>query len=322
MSSSPPPVHPRLHVRFGQNETRLQRDGSAVILSLAIPHLAGPTGEDILSGGGRVTEPAEDFVLLESGDWLAGAALGHSDNPLDQVSHRMYRDLLGATEGWSICRIWNYVPRINRETTGLENYRRFNLGRWQAYRDFFGSRLHEHLAAGSAVGVAGQMLAVVFLATRGKVVAVENPEQVPAWRYPEIHGPKSPSFARAALAGVNGSRRGWVSGTASIKGHESVAPGEPMRQLDITLDNLRLVLGRMGFPPLGATSGRMRHHLKVYLRDAANLEAARCRLDREGLNAGGPEPIFLQADICRRELEVEIEVSCREAESGRLAAVE
>ena len=218
------------------------------------------------------------------------------------------------TGGWTICRIWNYVPRINSETTGLENYRRFNLGRWQAYRDVYGGQLHEHLAAGSAVGVGDGALATAFLATRGGVEVIENPEQVPAWRYPEIYGPKAPSFARAAIAGVNGSRRGWISGTASIKGHESVAPGDPMQQLEITLDNLRLVLGRMGFPPLNDAAGDMRHELKVYLRDPGHLDSARHRLLPRGIGVGGIDPIFLQAEICRRELEVEIEVACRETD--------
>ena len=322
MSSSLSPDKPRLHVCFGQDETSLQCAATEAVLSLAVPHLAGPMGEDVISGAGKLSTPGRDTVFFECGDWLAGAFVRRPDGPLDQVAHGLYRDLLGMTKGWSICRIWNHVPRINCETTGLENYRRFNLGRWQAYRDVYGVQLHEHLAAGSAVGVGGGALATVFLATLGAVEAIENPEQVPAWRYPEIHGPKAPSFARAAIAGVNGSRRGWVSGTASIKGHESVAPGDPMRQLDITLDNLRLVLGQMGFPRLGAPAGRMRHHVKVYLRDPGQLAGARQRLVREGIEAGGAETIFLQADICRRELEVEIEVSCREAAVGRTAAIE
>ncbi|MGI8605241.1 MAG: hypothetical protein ACR2OZ_19895 [Verrucomicrobiales bacterium] len=299
----------RLRVLFGQEKTWLQEEPEGVTLALRVPHLAGPTSEEILCVSGSLSIPKPGSVTLDDGQWLAGILVRPMTCALDELTLNIYRDLLALTKDWSVCRIWNYVPYINTETTGLENYRRFNLGRWQAYRDAFGERLHQFLPAASAVGVRDDKLATVFVASRAGVSQIDNPEQVPAWRYPETYGPKAPSFARAAIAGDNGTRRGWVSGTASIKGHASVAAGDPLRQLDVTLDNLRLVLAQMNFPPLGDRSGSGSHRIKVYLRRRADLDAIRSRLCEQGMNgANGQGPLFLAADICRRELDVEIEV--------------
>jgi chorismate lyase/3-hydroxybenzoate synthase len=316
------PVEPglqRLRVLFGQAETCLRADQQGVTLALKVPHLAGPNVEEIVAVAGPVVSPSPNTMLLEDDDWLAGVFLRPLDSPLDQLTLKVYQQLLDVTRGWSVCRIWNYMPHINSETTGLENYRRFNLGRWQAYRDAYGDDLHRHLPAASAIGLRDEHVATVFLASRRPVRAIENPDQVPAWSYPNDYGPKAPSFARAAMTGEAGSRWGWISGTASIKGHSSVAPGDGARQLDVTLDNLRLVLALMGFPPLGATQNGFHHRTKVYLRDPNLLGGAQHRLGDEGWAVSMSNgPLFLQAEICRRELEVEIEVAL--SENGTQAA--
>jgi chorismate lyase/3-hydroxybenzoate synthase len=134
---------------------------------------------------------------------------------------------------------------------------------------------------------------------------VENPHQVPAWKYPADHGPKAPSFVRATRADACGHRWCWVSGTASIRGHESVAPGDLATQLKVTLENLNVVLGSLGLPLMGvAPSGGTRVLTKVYLRDGGKLDEV-----WEGLGAAAAGALFVEAAICRAELELEIEVS-------------
>lgn len=291
-----------LRILFGQPETRLAVEQDACVLSLKVPHLGGPASEEILSRGTLLQPASATCALLSDERWLAGALLQPVSQSLDTATLQLYRHLLEAAHGWSICRIWNYVPHINSERTGLENYRRFNLGRWQAYRDVYGEALHERLPAASAVGMDDDILATIFLACRQPVTAIENPHQVPAWRYPAAYGPKAPSFARAAVAGLNGSRCAWISGTAAIRGHESIAPGDPLQQLEVTLQNLRIMMEETGLP-----AGSV--HSKIYLRNPLHFEAIAGRVAREPLLQGLGGPVFLQAEICRRELEVEIEVS-------------
>jgi chorismate lyase / 3-hydroxybenzoate synthase len=298
----------QVRVCFGRPETRLALDERGVAVHLAMPLLGGPEEEVVLEvPGARVESPLPGSALMTSDHWMAGAFVRPWHGPLDELSASLYRELLLHARGWNIGRIWNYVPDINSETTGLENYRRFNLGRWQAYHDTFGDALTAHLPAASAVGLRGDMLVTVFVATRAPVERIENPQQVPAWQYPAAYGPKAPSFVRATWAEVAGRRWSWVSGTASIRGHASVATGDVPGQLAVTLENLNVILAAMGLPALGAGEvAGAEVFTKVYLRHQADL-----RVVRDGLGAAANLAQFVEADVCRSELDLEIEVSAR-----------
>ncbi len=305
-----PPLHgiPSFRVRFGAAETRLHADSRDGILDLKMPHLAGPAEEIIGSFPGQLIAPAAGTLLLAGEDRLAGAFVRPLRGALDEIALGLYRELLAHTRGFHLARVWNYVPDINCESTGLENYRRFNLGRWQAFNDAFGPDLHDHLPAASAVGLNDDRLVSLFIATRSPVQYVENPEQVPAWKYPADYGPKSPSFARASLSGPAGHRHAWISGTAAIKGHESTGIGDPARQVAVTLDNLGIITRALGFP-CSPSSGSP---AKVYLRHPSDLSVIQGALASRSF--GSPESLtFLQADICRRELDVEIELAASES---------
>lgn len=296
----------QVRVCFGRPETRLVTDALGIAVHLAMRHLAGPSEEVVLvSADGRIETPLPGSALLTGDQWMAGAFVRPWHGPLDELAASVYRELLLHSRQWNICRIWNYVPDINSETTGLENYRRFNLGRWQAYHDTFGDKWTAHLPAASAVGLRGDMLVTVFVATRAAVERIENPQQVPAWRYPAAYGPKAPSFVRAARAEAGGRQYSWVSGTASIRGHESVALGDLGGQLAVTSENLNVVLAAMDLPLLGAAPCERAQLLtKVYLRRESDLESVRTAL---GPAAEGS--MFIEADVCRAELELEIEVT-------------
>jgi chorismate lyase / 3-hydroxybenzoate synthase len=131
---------------------------------------------------------------------------------------------------------------------------------------------------------------------------VENPRQVSAYHYPQRYGPRAPTFSRAALAEAGDGRLGlFISGTASIVGHESVHPGDVRAQVRETLANLQAVLAN------ASSKSTVRWSLRdvqgvVYVRHAHDYEAV---VDALGRDAG--EMVFLHADICRRELDVEIE---------------
>ncbi|MEZ5302863.1 MAG: hypothetical protein R3F11_19825 [Verrucomicrobiales bacterium] len=202
--------------------------------------------------------------------------------------------------------MWNYIPAINEETGGLENYRRFNLGRWSAFRDSFGSEAIGRMPAASAVGCDGERLAVAFLAGRAAATYVENPEQIPAYHYPPDYGPKAPSFARGAVVEIGGRKVGYLSGTASIKGHRSVGHGDLRAQFETTLSNIRIVSNRMGYAGATDPGAKSAHEFKAYVRRAEDgSKVAQWLAEAAGIS---PDAItVLRADICRAELDVEIE---------------
>jgi hypothetical protein len=210
-----------------------------------------------------------------------------------------------------LLRVWNYLPRINDTSSGLERYRQFNAGRQRAFIDagfdaFQGSPAA--CALGSA-GSAGTGLSIRFLAARTMPVPLENPRQVPAWSYSPTYGARSPTFSRAALAEAGDGRvLLLVSGTASIVGEDSVHPGDVPAQLAETLTNLRSVID-VARSRCTADFSLATLICTVYLRDPRDLAVVRAGLaaaQRQDSPAVA-DAIYVHADICRSELLLEIE---------------
>ncbi len=191
-----------------------------------------------------------------------------------------------------LLRIWNFLDAINEGAGDRERYRQFCIGRSRGFGDFPASRL----PAATAVGrhrATGRLL-VCWLAGRQSGRPVENPRQEHAYAYPRQYGPSPPAFARAMRL-ESGALMG--SGTSSIVGHASRHDGDLAAQVEETLANLR-ELQRAGGGG-GVTSA------KVYLRQGAGDGSVAGRI-RAGL-PGLTNLLLLEADICRRELLVEIE---------------
>ena len=200
-------------------------------------------------------------------------------------------------------RFWNYLTSIVDEDRGMERYRRFNIGRHQA----FAKRLRQPLPpAASCVGGLVGASVIYFLAAREPARAIENPRQVAAYHYPPIYGPRSPSFSRASVHKLGDAETMLVSGTASITGHEPRHPGDLPRQIAETFENLRALLGA-GTAALAAPDEQW--SLKVYLHDLA----ARDLVEAAANTRFGPAArrLYLHGALCRPDLLVEIEAFCR-----------
>ena len=206
-----------------------------------------------------------------------------------------------------LVRMWNFVPGINDGSGNLERYKLFCRGRSDALRAHAGGAFPQALPAASAVGCTGNDLLIQALAARKPGQSVENPRQISAYRYPERYGPKSPAFARGMKAPPPWEGALFVSGTASIAGHESRHPGDPAAQACETLTNIEAVLDAGTSFGTGAPLGARIHALRVYVRHRRDLPALRDSLDRR-LERAVPT-VWLQADICRAELLVEIEAT-------------
>ena len=246
------------------------------------------------------------------GQWLHGVAeIDDGALGLQAASHRAYTDLfavLAESACPNLLRVWNYLANINREADGSERYRQFNAGRQQA---FIGARrsAFEGAPAACALGMRDGPLRVYFLAGRQAPLAIENPRQVSAYLYPEAYGPRSPTFSRAALVDAGGGMQVlFISGTASIVGHTTVHVGDVRRQTEESLLNIgtlrQLAAERAGEAfPAGALI------YTVYVRHSADLAVVREVFEREvgAESSAARDAVYLQADICRADLLVEIE---------------
>ena len=295
-----------LRIEYGASETGVTVGADGVILTIGIPVLGGPAVETPMCEGGEVWEN-QGFVGIRGDEMMCGVLVEEAEFPMEDSVRGAYRRLFEVCGRNRLYRIWNFVPRINELSDGLENYRSFNAGRRRAYVEAFGGRVEEHMPAASAVGIESNMRVLVFLGGRVSGSYVENPEQVPAYRYPPVHGASAPCFSRGAVVSSGARQLGFVSGTASIKGHLSLGQGDVERQTDRTLKNIELVREQMGMTGRRWAAGDCGRHFKVYLRNPRDYPDVRGRLGA-AVGPGPRETTYLRADICRAELDVEIEV--------------
>jgi chorismate lyase/3-hydroxybenzoate synthase len=201
-----------------------------------------------------------------------------------------------------LLRIWNYVDDITFGEGDDERYKQFCIGRAAGLGDDFHATT---LPAATAIGRvhANGRLQVYWLASRTPGMPLENPRQVSAYRYPRQYGPQPPSFARAMLPPAPMPL--LLSGTASIRGHESLHHDCMDAQLDETLANIGALIdvARSLRPELPARPGASTP-LKVYVREADELVRADAAL---ATRLPDVPRLLLHARVCRRELRLEID---------------
>jgi hypothetical protein len=279
---------------------------------LGLPVLAGERTESLSVGTGQLGQSGS-FEISSSARWLFGIGTAPIclDDGIADPARRLYREMMGVARGWHLSRIWNYVPAINAAgPDGLENYRAFCRGRSEAFEAEFGPDFKRRLPAASAVGCEASDLVVVFAASKSRPRHMENPRQVPAYEYPAHYGPRSPSFARATAVRDGADTITYISGTSAISGHETIAPFDTVRQLDCTLANLREMSLACGLGPDLAVGQALHGYFRVYLRNASDYAGVAAKL-QSGWLRKGDAVCYVRADICRRELNVEIEATLR-----------
>ena len=229
--------------------------------------------------------------------------------PLQQAAELAYRQILMLLDDLNypfMYRFWNYMADINGVSHGLERYRQFNLGRQEAFLAC-GRGVEGDVPAACALGTAHGPLTIAFLAGRTPSLAVENPRQISAYQYPEQYGPRSPTFSRASLLRLPQEEILFISGTASIVGHETQHQADVIAQTRETLANLEAVIfeaNRLASKP----EFNLAHvFFRVYVRYAADMPLIREEMER--IIGATVKAVFLQADICREDLLVEIEIT-------------
>lgn len=253
----------------------------------------------------------EGIVWRRTGDVLFGVLEIAEDpqassHPLQRASDiaydRIFR-LLQAHQLPYLWRAWNYLPDINREMLGLERYRQFNIGRQDAFIR------HRQATQGNvptacALGVHGGPLSIAFLAGATPALPIENPRQVSAYEYPADYGPRAPTFSRAALVYPAGQELLLISGTASIVGHQTVHHGDVHAQSQEVLNNISAVIEQANRHAKSRPFAMDELICRVYVRHASDFETVRAVM---APRLGQAHAVYLQADVCRSDLLVEME---------------
>jgi len=303
----------RLHITHGESEGallhfRFGAAGGDDPFCIPCPRLAGPAEAESWHAG-EISESADTCgAAWAHGEHYAMVALGvDEDGDIEAATRRAYERLITCVRPSAhpyLLRIWNYFPAINAGEGDGERYRRFCVGRAAGVD----GRFNDPPPAATAIGSreAGGRLQVIALCARAPAIALENPRQTPAWQYPREYGPVSPGFSRGALLDADSAHpRLLASGTASIVGHVSRNIDDVASQLLESVANLEALLAE------GSASAKRRFELqgcealRVYLREPADLARVQAAVASTALPAG--RVVYLQGDVCRRELSVELE---------------
>lgn len=245
----------------------------------------------------------QDGNILFGHLWVADDRNGD----LADTALSVYSEIIGflrTSDYPYLFRCWNYLPYINRTDSGLERYRAFCVGRHAAFSNEPG--FESSLPAATAIGTQTPGLLVSFAASRRRPIQIENPRQVSAFHYPPKHSPRSPLFSRAVWMNWASCQRLYLSGTASIQGHESLHDGDLSGQVKETLQNIAAIQANASDDqPTERVTWVQGESLRVYLRHAKHYAAVRKALESHWGKTH--RTIYLKGDICRSELLLEIE---------------
>ena len=135
-------------------------------------------------------------------------------------------------------------------------------------------------------------------------------KKVIAYFYPAAYGPKSPTFSRAVLAHPPGQEILFISGTASILGHQTVHAGDVAAQTEESLNNILAVLAEANRQAHSTPFQARELCYRAYVRHAADQpRVARVLAAVVGAVVGAVDICYVEADVCRSDLLVEIEAT-------------
>jgi chorismate lyase/3-hydroxybenzoate synthase len=221
-------------------------------------------------------------------------------------------------------RLWNFIPGIHARMGSsdggfLDRYMVFNAGRFAAYTEWYGQPdMGLRAATATGIGHSGSGLVVHCLLGRADGIPIENPRQVPAYRYSRRRGPMPPVFSRATIIGDGQDKMILVGGTSSVCGERSVHLGDVRAQTLETLHNLACLVEHAERPE----GRRMLELDRPSVPDLRRVLSAFCTLRVycvRDTDAPAVQRLITEyfprieslevcrADVCRRTLLVEIE---------------
>ncbi len=270
-------------------------------------HSYVPAGEDTIHFRQYEGIP---YAILENASarflFAGGCQEDVIEQSVEQQSVAVFRlvDSLLRKEGFpanSIIRQWNYIEQITRFDGDDQHYQSFNNAR----SDFYATTDWPNgypAATGIGANLGGVLIdfdAVVFTSPDAYATPIDNKLQVAAHAYSDQvletarKKKTTPKFERAKSLTFAGRRLVYISGTAAIRGEESLKGVGLERQLHITMENIAQLTGDAR-PVI----------LRVYLKDKADYAEAARLIDGYKLEI----PVsYMWADVCRDELLIEIE---------------
>lgn len=215
-----------------------------------------------------------------------------------------------------IVRQWNYIGNIVGCREGKQNYQEFNDARTRYYAS---GKWQNGYPAATGIGASGEGIIVGGIAFKMAdaenkgIYPIDNPLQVAAHIYSKkvlIDDDKNamkstPKFERAKLIETENGACCFVSGTAAIRGEESVDASSAKMQTIRTIENIEHLVSKENLVKFGCKPYDLKYaKLHVFIKEAEDFDEV-----REVVEQSYPQMpiIYSIADVCRSELLVEIE---------------
>lgn len=248
--------------------------------------------------------PASDFsqsVYAQSSEVFA---------KLDTILHRF------GFEVDDIVRQWNYIGNIVAHREGKQNYQEFNDVRSEYYGKCAWANGYP-AATGIGASYDGIIVGgIAFKRTNSSskaIYPIDNPLQVAAHIYSkrvlidqDANAIKStPKFERAKLIESENGACCFVSGTAAIRGEDSVDPTSAKLQTIKTIENIQHLVSKDNLVKYGCKPYDLKYRfLHIYIKSAEDYEDVKSIVEEYYPNVA---TLYSIADVCRSELLVEIE---------------
>ena len=212
-----------------------------------------------------------------------------------------------------IVRQWNYIGDIVGQREGKQNYQEFNDARSEYYpKGEWSNGYPVATGIGSVEGIVVGAIAFKQSGSMG-VFPIDNPLQVAAHIYSKnvliddaADAVKStPKFERAKLIETARGACCFVSGTAAIRGEESVDTHSVGLQTVRTIENIEYLVSNENLVRHGCRACELKYlFLQVFVKNREDYDEV-----RRAVEAAYPcvTTIYTVADVCRSELLVEIE---------------
>lgn len=212
-----------------------------------------------------------------------------------------------------IVRQWNYIPDIldirTIDTKNQQHYQIFNDIRQKYYSTAI---FNNGYPAATGIGTKNGNFDLDFFAIKNnpsiQVVGLSNPKQQDAYKYdhtlllgdaPAGQSKKTPMFERAKILKTNEGSMIFISGTASIIGQDTIGIGDIKYQTEITINNMLELI-----PKMDNLQTNQYTYIRAYIKEEHYFQTVRALCETHFPDV----PIlYLQADVCRENLLVEME---------------
>jgi len=268
---------------------------------------------------------------IKSGDyeeyWMLGVSPESQDGAVTESASSIHDTLaaycsqLGITMN-EVVRQWNYIGKIldftQVEGKPRQHYQVFNDARKIFYQQ---ARNAPYYPAATGIGKQTPGILIDCMAVNAPggldIIPIHNPSQEDSYHYGQevlkgvadkAMGMKQPPlFERAVLLATTQSSRLLISGTAAIKGQQTIALGDVRRQTEVTIENINLLSAQrtlMTQYPTLAIYPEKYSYVWVYVANREDIPLVRSICN----GCFGDAPVnYVQADVCRDDLLVEIE---------------